>query len=57
MTEEKMYIIGYNRYSQQMIVYSTVKDAERSGTWWKEVRGLTLEDAKELFMTLYHAEN
>lgn len=51
--EMKFYNLGYNRYSNQVIVYSTPEDAERSGGWWKIVEGYTLAEAKQKFLKEY----
>lgn len=56
----KFYNLGYNRYSNQVIVYSNPEDAERSGTWWKVIEAYTLIEAKQKFLQEYqeaHTEN
>jgi len=58
--EKKKYNLGYNRYMNQVIVYSTPQDAERGSSWWRVVEVHTLEDAKKQFLQEYreaHTEN
>jgi len=58
--EKKKYNLGYNRYMNQVIVYSTPQDAERGGGWWKVIETYTLEEAKRQLLIEYreaHTEN
>ena len=60
MGEKKKYILGYNRYSNSVIVYSNQADADRSGTWCKVIEAYTLLDAKKELLAEYrnnHTEN
>ena len=50
--DKKKYNLGYNRYTNTVIVYSTPQDAERSG-WWRTVEAFTLDEAKKLFLEEY----
>jgi len=57
--EKKKYNLGYNRYANSVIIYSTPQDAERSG-WWRTIEAWTLSEAKQLFLEEYreaHTEN
>ena len=51
--EKKKYNLGYNRYMNQVIVYSTPQDAERGGGWWKVIATYTLEEAKRQLLIEY----
>ena len=51
--EKKKYNLGYNRYSNQVIVYSNPQDAERGGGWWKVVEAYNLDDAKRQLLEEY----
>lgn len=51
--EIKRYNLGYNRYSNQVVVYSTPQDAERGGGWWKVIEAYTLEEAKRQLLIEY----
>ena len=55
--EKKTYYLGYNRYSNQIIVYSLAEHAEKSGTWCKPVESHNLEEAKKQFLEEYLAAN
>ena len=50
---KKTYYLGYNRYEQKAIVYSTAEHAERGSSWWRVVEAHTLEDAKKQFLQEY----
>lgn len=51
--ENKTYWLGYNRYESKVIVYSSVADAQRGSTWWREVTAFNLEAAKHKFLEEY----
>jgi hypothetical protein len=55
--EKKTYYLGYNRYSNQVIVYSLPEHAERSNSYWKTIQSHSLEEAKKQFLEEYLEAN
>ena len=53
MNNTKTYIIGYNRYSNKIVKYSTEEHAQMSGTWYRVLEADSYKSAVEEFTQLY----
>ena len=56
----KQYIIGWNRYAQQVVFYGTEQEAKDSKQFYRILDANSRYEAKELFLEIYkeiHSEH
>lgn len=56
----KQYIIGWNRYAQQVVFYNTELEAKDSKQFYRVLNANSRKEAKETFLEIYkevHSEH